>query len=189
MPTFDQMGYNWSQSTTTTPLVTLEVFPTILERLRGILMDAVQQKPKILGAYLLIVSTQRWYTSHNESSMTRLWDQIRQEPPLTDFVIETARELALKCGSLLDRDTSFENYLAEELADSLDMFASEKSVIDTDVLQQVSPENCEDLLKGNIWFMVMEMASMCGIVEAVRAYTESLPPTRATTTSATAEKT
>lgn len=152
----------------------MDSFPAALEpnlamlvRLREILVNRSKYKPQVLVKYLTLIAEKRLYTAHHdEIKLGQIWDAIRTDLDLTDFVIELTREFFFRCRDLVP-DGDSQTLLSQSLSDIVGMFVDEKSIIDKDTLELLAEDKAQAVYQANPWFAVMLLVPMCRIEEGI----------------------
>jgi hypothetical protein len=150
------------------PSVADEPFLIMLDRLREILLNRARYKREALIQYMLLITGKKLFIAHDSHTLEALWDSIRKDDEMSGFVVELTREFHLRCRDLVT-EGQFSVWLASRLEESLGVFISDDSTIDSDTLEQFQIDKLYEALLGNPWFMVMQLAVMCRVEEAIDA--------------------
>lgn len=127
------------------------------EDVRNIVKDIIDRRwintvPAIKDDFIKITFAIRFLVCMNEGQVKSIWNGIRINETLSDFVIDTTREFLIRCFS---SEYTYQT-LCREISESFGWLTSHSSCIDDDLLKSTAPvKNVEEILIGNPWLTLL----------------------------------
>ena len=172
--------------TETHPLQPPGFMQCVINCMRAILIHRMTYQPQAFLKYYSLVTEKRLFLSSDDEAINRMWDGIRRESDLTDFVIELTSEFLIKASDYLPlqkNQTTREGHIASLIAELValvgagtTLIASEGSSIEEDLLKIVGSDNIPRKLKDNPWLLCLRIAQLCDIEDEVSARNLMKPP-------------
>jgi hypothetical protein len=146
------------------PFQHVEPMAEAISRLRALLTYRMKFRRKGFLVFAAMISEKRLWLAHEQDTLAKIWDTIRADSELLDFVVELTRQFFLQTRDLSVwtkeyGSDSFNGYLAEALLESLTQFVGQASMIDSDTLQLINEAKLETYLE-NPWFMVIQLVDV-----------------------------
>ena len=126
-------------------------------KVREIITDIIERRwinttPGTKDDFIKIVFGIRYLVSFNKNQLSAIWNGIRIDPVLTDFVLDVTREFLLRSFD----DTYSYQKLCSEIATTVGYIADIDTSIDKDLTGNIVPENTvKAALLSNPWFTLL----------------------------------
>lgn len=130
-----------------------------IEKIRDILEDVLNRRNTATDAgvqqdFLKVVLKIRFLFITNTDVLTNIWDSIRIQEPLVDYILNSTAEFLLRG---FNKTYTFEN-LCEDISNVYNLIGSPNSLIDNEILASMPPSKMiKDYLLGNPWFVFLYM--------------------------------
>lgn len=126
-------------------------------KVRDIVTDIFERRwinttPGIKDDFIKVTFSIRFLVSFNQNQLSAIWNGIRLDSTLTDFVLDTTREFLLRC---FDDKYTYQQ-LCTEIASSIGYIASVGTAIDKDLIGNVAIESqVKEALLSNPWLTLL----------------------------------
>lgn len=143
-------------TTTTNPLNLNDLyrFDAIQALLLRTVLEKAQQFPvQECKDFLILMKSTRWYAISSDSEFASIWDKIRNDQFVTDFVLDTTIDFELQ---LRVNDLPTLEQLGEQVGQSIDQLkqSNPNNKVDLDFSQRKPQEGMAVVMKANPWLTV-----------------------------------
>lgn len=135
------------------------------EDLREIVTDIISRRNRsisegIQNDFLKTVFGIRFFTVMNKDQISTIWNAIRINEQLTDFIIDCSREFLLRAFS---SDYTYDT-LVKDITNTYTLLATNLSSIDEDLLSTIATnKTIEEIFHSNPWFTFLYICE--GLIE------------------------